>query len=153
MVSQFVPTASSIFHLISSSETDYTSFLEIFYYVEQKGMEMDINMRDSQTQAAFMLSALQEIRADGRELKKKQKEVGSEDQAELLGPLLGPAIKEDSGPAPSKPDGFETPENLEFVGLELNLRVGFRRLRWAILSSESSFISEAVFKAESSYEK
>jgi hypothetical protein len=129
------------------------SSIEIFYYVERKGMEMDITMRDAQTQAAFMLSALQEIRADGRQLKKKQEEVGSEVNVDLLGPLLGPLIKEDSGPAPSIPDGFQLPENLEFVGLELNLRVGFSRLRWAILSSESTFISEAVFKAESNYEK
>ncbi len=114
---------------------------------------MDITMKDAQTQAAFMLSALQEIRADGRQLKKKQEEVGSEVKVDLLGPLLGPLIKEDSGPAPSIPDGFELPENLEFVGLELNLRVGFSRLRWAILSSESTFVSEAVFKAESKYEK
>jgi hypothetical protein len=116
-------------------------------------MEMNITMKDAKTQTAFMLSALQEMRADGRELKKKQEQAGSEEQADLLGPLLGPAIKEDNGPAPPMPDGFEMPENLEFVGLELNLRVGFRRLRWAMLNSESSFISDAVFKAESNYDK
>mmetsp|Transcript_26557 Transcript_26557/g.49577 ORF Transcript_26557/g.49577 Transcript_26557/m.49577 type:complete len:244 (+) Transcript_26557:3-734(+) len=98
-----------------------------------------------------MLSALQEIRADGRELKKKKEKAGAE-EPELLGPLLGPAIKEDNGPAPPIPDGFEIPANLDFVGLELNLQVGFRRLRWALLSSDSTFISEGVWKAESKYD-
>jgi hypothetical protein len=126
---------------------------EIFYYVERKGMEMNIQIKDAQDQTAFMLSALQEIRADGRELKKKQEKSGEEEEGELLGPLLGPVIKEDGGPAPPIPDGFEVPENLDFVGLELNLQVGFRRLRWALLSSESTFISEGVWKAESNYDK
>ncbi|KAL3906036.1 MAG: hypothetical protein SGARI_004182, partial [Bacillariaceae sp.] len=131
-----------------SSVTD-----EIFYYVERKGMEMNIQIKDAQDQTAFMLSALQEIRADGRELKKKQEKSGEDEEGELLGPLLGPAIKEDGGAAPSPPDGFEMPENLEFVGLELNLQVGFRRLRWALLSAKSSFISEVIWKAESNYDK
>lgn len=113
-------------------------------------MEMDIVIRNASTQAAFMLSALREIRADGRELKKKQE---GEDKETILGPLLGPAIKEDKGPAPPKPAGFEMPENLEYVGLELEIPVGFRRLRWALLSSKSTFLTEAVFRAESKYEK
>jgi hypothetical protein len=120
--------------------------------VEQKGMEMDIQINDAQNQTAFMLAALQEIRADGRELKKKQETEGKE-EGDLLGPLLGPAIKEDNEPAPPIPDGFEIPENLEFVGLELNVQVGYRRLRWAFLNSQSLFISEGVWKAESKYDK
>lgn len=126
---------------------------EIFYYVERKGMEMNIEIKDAQDQTAFMLMALQEIRNDGRELKKKQEAAGEGDEVELLGPLLGPTIKEDGGPAPPIPEGFEVPENLEFVGLELNLQVGFRRLRWALLNSESTFISDVVWKSESNYEK
>jgi hypothetical protein len=131
-----------------SSVTD-----EIFYYVEEKGMEMDIDIRDASTQAAFMLSALREIRADGQELKKKQKEGESDAKGSILGPLLGAAIKEDKAPAPLKPDGFEIPENLEYVGLELDLPLGYRRLRQAFLSSKSTFISEAVFRAEAKYDK
>jgi hypothetical protein len=45
------------------------------------------------------------------------------------------------------------PESLEFIGLELELPVGFRRLRWALLSSKSTFLTEAVFKTESKYER
>lgn len=131
-----------------SSVTD-----EIFYYVEEKGMDMDIGIRDASTQAAFMLSALREIRADGQEMKKKQKEGEADGKGTILGPLLGAAIKEDKSPAPPKPEGFEIPENLEFIGLELDLPVGFRRMRQAFLSSKSTFLSEAVFRAEAKYEK
>mmetsp|Transcript_7423 Transcript_7423/g.16779 ORF Transcript_7423/g.16779 Transcript_7423/m.16779 type:complete len:631 (+) Transcript_7423:983-2875(+) len=131
-----------------SSVTD-----EIFYYVEQKGMEMNIQIQDAESQAVCMLSALQEIRTDSRKLKKKQEKAGSADgPAELLGPLLGPAIKDDSKSAPPIPDGFEIPENLENVSLELNLQVGFQRLRWALLSSESSFIKDVVWKTELNYD-
>ena len=114
-------------------------------------MEMDIGIRNASTQAAFMLSALREIRADGKDLKKKHQT--GEEQQTVLGPLLGPVIKEDKGVGPQKPPTFEMPESLEFIGLELELPVGFRRLRWALLSSKSTFLTEAVFKTESMYEK
>lgn len=111
---------------------------------------MEIEVRQAATQAAFMLSALREIRADGRELKKKRQETESEEKGSVLGPLLGPAVKADKGPA-IQPTGFEIPDNLEFVGLELDLPVGFRRLRWAFLSSNSEFMREAVFKTEAKF--
>mmetsp|Transcript_33566 Transcript_33566/g.36142 ORF Transcript_33566/g.36142 Transcript_33566/m.36142 type:complete len:353 (+) Transcript_33566:1717-2775(+) len=131
-----------------SSVTD-----EIFYYVEQKGMEMSIQIHDAESQAVCMLSALQEIRADSRALKKKQEKAGSvEGQADLLGPMLGPVIKDDNEQAPPIPDGFVIPENLEFVGLELNLLIGFKRLRWAMLSSESKFIQDVVWDVELHYD-
>ncbi|VEU33531.1 unnamed protein product [Pseudo-nitzschia multistriata] len=132
-----------------SSVTD-----EIFYIVEQKGMEMNIQIQDAESQTVCMLSALQEIRTDSRALKKKQEKAGSgEGEAELLGPLLGPAIKDDNRAAPGIPDGFEVPPNLEYVSLELNLQVGFQRLRWALLNSESSFMKDAVMKTELNYDK
>jgi hypothetical protein len=127
--------------------------VEIFFYVEEKGMEMEVDIRDASTQAAFMLSALRELRADGRELKKKRKESELASKGTILGPLLGPRIKSDAGPAPPKPQGFVIPENLEFIGLELDLPVGFRRLRWAILNSTSTFVTEGVFRSEAQYEK
>lgn len=99
-----------------------------------------------------MLAALREIREDNRELKKKKKETESADKGEVLGPLLGPAIKSDKGPA-TMPPGFEPPENLETVNLEVDLPVGFKRLRWAMLSSESKFMVDAVFTAEAKYEE
>ncbi|KAG7365016.1 protein of unknown function DUF4782 containing protein [Nitzschia inconspicua] len=152
----FTPICMLLYHLVMG-ETFRMYFLssvtdEIFYYVERKGMEMNIEIKDAQDQTSFMLMALQEIRNDGRELKKKQEATGEEGDAALLGPLLGPAIKEDAGPAPEIPEGFEVPENLEFVGLEVTLQVGFRRLRWALLSSESSFVWDAVWKTESKYD-
>jgi hypothetical protein len=125
---------------------------EIFFYVEEKGMEMEIRVCRTEKQAAFMLSALREIRVDGQELKKKIEQSEMRDKGIVLGPLMGPAIAADKTPAPSPPEGFVTPENLEYVGLELNLPVGFRRLRWALLSKRSTFVTEAVYKTEARYE-
>lgn len=125
---------------------------EIFFYVEEKGMDMDIKVCRTETQAEFMLSALREIRADGQELKKKREQSDSRDKGRVLGPLMGPAIAADKGPAPPPPEGFEVPENLEFIGLELDLPVGFQRMRWAFLSKQSNFIKEALFKTEARYE-
>jgi hypothetical protein len=125
---------------------------EIFYYVEEKGMEMEIGICSADRQASFMLSALREIRADGKELEKKQKETESQEKEKILGPYLGPAIKSDKLPA-TKPPDFEVPPNLEFVGLELDIPVGFHRLRWAMLSQKSKFMNEVFFKEEAKYEK
>lgn len=124
----------------------------IFAYVEEKGMEMDISVERSRYQAAFMLAALRELREDSRELKKKQKETESADKGEVLGPLLGPAIKSDTAPA-TPPADYEMPENLEFVGLETDLPVGYKRLRWALLSSESRFVKDGLDAAEAKYEE
>lgn len=124
---------------------------EICFYVEQKGMEMEIRLLEAHSQAAFMLTALREIRADGRELKKKQQETDQQEVGRVLGNLLGPVIKEDKAPA-VEPPGFEMPPHYDFVGLELDLPVGFRRLRWALLHHESTFMTEALWKAESKFE-
>lgn len=113
---------------------------------------MEISVRDAANQAAFMLSAIRELRADGRELKKKRQETQSAQKGNILGPLLGPAIKADKA-APEKPIGFEIPENLEFVGLELDLPVGFRRLRWALLSTNSQFLIDGVLRTEAKYDR
>ena len=127
-------------------------FVEIFYYVEEKGMEMEIEVRKAKRQAAFMLSALRELRNDDRALKKKQQESETADKGTILGPLLGPAVKLDKDPV-TIPPNVEMPENLEDVGLELDLPVGFRRLRWALLNSESEFLKEAVFRTECNYDE
>jgi hypothetical protein len=124
---------------------------EICYYVHEKGMEMEIRILRAQNQASFMLSALREIRADGLELKKKRQETEAQEVGAILGPLLGPKIKEDQGP-PVIPSDFEQPANLAYIGLEIDLPVGFRRLRWAYLSRKSTFVTEAFWKTESKYE-
>jgi hypothetical protein len=134
-------------HFIIASVTD-----EIFFYIEEKGMEMEIKLCRTETQAAFMLSALRQIRAEGQELKKKREETETLAKEVLLGPLMGPAILSDKGPAPTIPDGFEIPTNLEFIGLELELPVGFKRLRWALLSTKSEFLTEALYKTEARYD-
>jgi len=124
---------------------------DIFQYVEKKGMEMNLRIVDSIDQASFMLNALRELRAGDRKLKKKQEEGDDgEKEEELLGPLLGPAIKEDSGPAEAPPD-FVPPENLDHVGLEVDIPVGFRRLRWAFLNSQAEFMLKAVFEHRLGY--
>ena len=99
-----------------------------------------------------MLSALQDIRDDTRAAKKKKKRTESEQQGELVGPLLGPAISDDKLPGPGLPPGMPDPDNLEFVSLEIDLPVGYKRFRWAMLSPESKFITDGVFVA-TNYEK
>jgi len=138
---------STVRAFIISSVTE-----EIFYYVEEKGMEMEIEVRKAKRQTAFMLSALRELRSDDRKLKKKQHESETAEEGAILGPLLGPAVKADKEPA-SIPPGFEMPDNLEDVGLELDLPVGFRRLRWAMLSSGSEFLKEAVGRKACKYDE
>jgi VAD1 Analog of StAR-related lipid transfer domain len=139
---------SAIRQFILSSVAD-----EIFYYVEEKGMEMDIKVCRADTQAAFMLSALREIRADGQDQKQKQQQSTEAAQGKnLLRPLMGPAVAADRGPAPPPPDNFTVPENLEFIGLEIDLPVGFQRMRWAFLSKRSEFVTEALYKVEAKYE-
>jgi hypothetical protein len=140
------PLGATIRMFILSSVTD-----EIFGYIEEKGMEMEIRVHQANNQASFMLQALREIRAGGQELKKR-KETELQDVGVILGNLLGPVIKADKDPAPTPPADFEMPDDLEFVGLQVELPVGFRRLRWALLSDESTFVSEAIFKTEIKYE-
>lgn len=113
---------------------------EVFAYVEEKGMEMEIGIIEPYRQAAFMLSALREIREGTK--KSKKNETGEGGESEIVGPLLGPAIKSDKGPAPPACD---VPENLEFVNFEADLPVGFKRLRWAMLATESAFNKDAIF--------
>ena len=107
---------------------------------------MNIQIMSPNQQTAFMLSALRELRQDTRAQKDKTKDKDRIDKGEILGPLMGPAIKSDKGPAPQAPPGFEMPENLEFVNLEISLPVGFKRLRWALLSPSSNFQQDALLR-------
>ena len=113
---------------------------------------MDLSVKDAKDQASFMMAALREMRFDEKERKKKKAEAEGEEEATVLGPLLGPAIKEDRDSA-APPADFIPPDNLEDVNFEMDLPVGFRRLRWAILHKDSSFVEEAVMKTESRHEK
>jgi hypothetical protein len=118
--------------------------LEIFSYVEEKGMEMEIRVMSPDKQAAFMMSALRELRKDNSDRKNKKDDKQGEDTGGNLAPLMGPAIASDEGPAPPPPPGFQIPPNLEFINLDIDLPVGFKRLRWAMLSSNSNFTKDAL---------
>ena len=72
--------------------------IDILSYVEQKGMRMEIRIEGAETQASFMLAALRDVRMDDRERKKKLEEAekAAKGVVAVRGPLLGPAIKDDS---------------------------------------------------------
>ena len=84
-----------------------------------------------------MLAALREIRMGG---KKRISSEDNEDENPIVGPLLGPAIKDDKSEA-NTPPGFSPPDVLEIIGLETDLPVGFLRLRWALLHASSSLFN------------
>jgi len=131
---------SYILHVVSD---------DIFRYVEKKGMEMQLEICGRSSQATFMLAALREMREGKR---KEDTEVG-ENVKPILGPLLGPAIKEDKNDI-KHPSGFSLPDSLEFVGLEVDLPVGFLRLRWAMLSvAQCNFLKDAFFADIMKYDK
>ena len=135
----------SIDHLILKATSK-----DIFEYVENKGMEMELGVHSNKTQAQMMLAALREIRHGA---KRKSSDGGDEtDSKPFLGPLLGPAVKEDNSPV-TLPADFIVPVDLEFTGLETDLPVGFKRIRWAILHSESNFLETAFFAPIMSYDK
>ena len=111
---------------------------DILQYIEKKGMEMALAINSSRHQAPFMLEALRELRTD--ELKRKQKQQdkeGEESAIEIVGPLLGKAIKSDKESVDIS--SLAIPESLEMDGLDITLPVGYRRLRWAMLNEESKF--------------
>ena len=118
---------------------------DIYEYVEKKGMEMDLVIKEASEEARFMLEALRELRNSEKILNKKKREAtdGKVVTPELRGALLGPMIKADAGPARNT-DNFIIPENLDNVTFEMELPVGFRRLRWAFLHSSSKFLLQAL---------
>jgi hypothetical protein len=123
---------------------------DIFRYVEKKGMEMQLEIKNRSSQATFMLAALREMREGD---KKKEEAEDGEEGKPILGPLMGPAIKEDKNDA-NPPPGFTLPESLEFVGLEVDLPVGFLRLRWSLLNvAQSRFVQDAFFEDVMNYDK
>lgn len=50
-----------------------------------------------------------------------------------------------------KPRGYLPPKNLTHVCVEIDLPVGFRRLRWAMLHSSSEFLVEEVLQSKLGY--
>jgi len=144
----YVCLRTTVRKYILASVTD-----DIFKYVEKKGMEMEIEIKEARLEAAFMLAALREMRADDRISQKKKEEIeaGMEDTGGIIGPLLGPAIPKDKDDA-VEPDGFTPPPSLEYETLEMDLPVGFLRLRWAILHSPSKFRKDAVWLGAANFQ-
>ena len=64
--------------------------------------------------------------------------------------LLGPPIVTDNDLA-IQPSNYIPPANLKHVNLRINLPVGFRRLRWAMLHYKSKLLSEAVYTSRLKY--
>eukprot|EP00978_Attheya_sp_CCMP212_P000338 scaffold687_cov44-Attheya_sp.AAC.1 len=144
----YVCLRTTVRKYILASVTD-----DIFKYVEKKGMEMEIEIKEARLEAAFMLAALREMRAGDRISQKKKEEIeaGMEDTGGILGPLLGPAIPKDKHDA-VEPDGFAPPPSLEYETLEMDFPVGFLRLRWAILHNPSKFRKDAVWLGAANFQ-
>eukprot|EP00559_Dactyliosolen_fragilissimus_P007093 CAMPEP_0184858606 /NCGR_PEP_ID=MMETSP0580-20130426/3686_1 /TAXON_ID=1118495 /ORGANISM="Dactyliosolen fragilissimus" /LENGTH=587 /DNA_ID=CAMNT_0027354837 /DNA_START=28 /DNA_END=1791 /DNA_ORIENTATION=+ len=53
---------------------------------------------------------------------------------------LGPSYPFDFKQAPPKPQGFELPPDLDFVGIDETLPVGFKRMRWVLLNNQCKFM-------------
>lgn len=64
---------------------------------------------------------------------------------------LGPMVEMDNLPTKSLPENFSPPENLTHVCVDIDLPVGFQRLRWAICSVESDFWSKALLEDRMKY--
>lgn len=99
-----------------------------------------------------MLAALREVRSGDKKKKRIEDGDGDDDARPVIGPLMGPTIKDDISDA-SAPSGFAPPDPLEFVGLETDLPVGYLRLRWALLHSSSKFMKEAFLADVMKYDK
>lgn len=118
---------------------------EFFKYVEKKGMEMDLEVVSAQDQASFMLDALRQLRQDEHDREKRIKaEQGTEEEEITRGPLLGPSIDLDSNEIGPIPENLVPPPDLETVCIQIDLPVGYLRLRKAFLH-RPTFYSDAIF--------
>ena len=114
---------------------------DVFQYIERKGMEMDLIVKPAKQQSTFFYDALQIIRREEVDRSKKQADVDKgKDEVQIRGPLLGPKMKIDDIDVGPIPDDLIPPENLETTCIELDLPVGFHRLRWALLH-DSNFVT------------
>jgi hypothetical protein len=118
---------------------------DFFKYAEQKGMEMDLEVKHAWHQTAFMLEVLNQIRKDAHALDKKQTEATEGVDVEVTrGPLLRPLVYLDEVEIGAIPAELVVPVDLEFVVFESVMTVGFYRLRKALLLNPT-FIEEALF--------
>lgn len=127
---------------------------DFFQYVEKKGMEMDLEVVSGTNQAAFMLEALRQIRHDERDLRRR---ITDAETAEIFpevtrGALLGAYVEADQRDVGPIPDYFVPPDDLETVVLQIDLPVGYYRLRRAFLENPA-FFTEAIFSDALQYKK
>jgi len=140
----FLYSNTNIF--IITSVTD-----DIFRYVEQRGMEMDMQVKQSNDQTAFMLSGLRELRAEERRLHEYRRREKVVEVTPELERLLGPLVKEDI--TNDEVYGGTPPENLTNICLDMQVPVGYLRLRRALLHQDSRFMNDAVMRDGAKYEK
>eukprot|EP00814_Leptocylindrus_danicus_P016260 CAMPEP_0116046552 /NCGR_PEP_ID=MMETSP0321-20121206/28343_1 /TAXON_ID=163516 /ORGANISM="Leptocylindrus danicus var. danicus, Strain B650" /LENGTH=629 /DNA_ID=CAMNT_0003528221 /DNA_START=920 /DNA_END=2810 /DNA_ORIENTATION=+ len=124
---------------------------DIFRYVEQRGMEMDMQVKQSNDQTAFMLSGLRELRAEERRLHEYRRREKVVEVTPELERLLGPLVKEDI--TNDEVYGGTPPENLTNICLDMQVPVGYLRLRRALLHQDSRFMNDAVMRDGAKYEK
>jgi len=67
--------------------------------------------------------------------------------------ILGKGIPSDFRSAPPKPDGFELPGDLEHVGVDETLPVGYKRLRWCLLNNQCKFMPEYFYEKFQDFKK
>mmetsp|Transcript_1850 Transcript_1850/g.2661 ORF Transcript_1850/g.2661 Transcript_1850/m.2661 type:complete len:594 (+) Transcript_1850:86-1867(+) len=67
--------------------------------------------------------------------------------------LLGPGIPSDFKEAPSKPEGFELPKDLEYIGVDVTIPVGFKRLRWCLLNNQCQFMPKLFYEQYQEFKK
>lgn len=107
---------------------------DVYQYIERKGMEMDLVVKHATQQSSFFYDALQIIRRDEFDKTKKQDEAHKgKDERTIRGPLLGPKMALDNFDVGPIPETLVPPENLETISMDIDLPVGYHRLRYALL--------------------
>ena len=143
----FLRTSINLF--IVTAVTD-----DFFAYVEQRGMEIVLEVVPGPSQAAFVFEQLRQIRKQEYDLKRQISEAKEDviDEQVVRGALLGDTVAADALAVGDIPEGLSRPPIFENTVLEINLPVGYRRLRRAFLETPT-FFSVAVFGDGLNYKK
>lgn len=112
---------------------------------------MDMQVKQSNDQTAFMLSGLRELRAEERRMHEYRRREKVVQVTPAFERLLGPLVKEDI--ANEEVYNGTPPENLTNICLDMQVPVGYLRLRRALLHRDSMFMSDAVMEDGAKYEK
>jgi len=117
-------------------------------------MEMVLEVATGPSQAAFLFEELRQIRKFEQELKKQISEAKEDVQDEQVvrGALLGNRVEADANTIGHIPAGLSKPLPLENTVLEIDLPVGYHRLRRAFLQTPT-FFSQAILEDGLNYEE